>query len=570
MADDPTPPVHPLTAAIRNDGVLINALTGLGTERDVTQYTQVGYAPELSYREMAELAKVWPLSKICAAVPDAATSKWCELILPKGADPKILTAFNQYRNVVGTRTKDSDLRDEELASDRDCFNWAGYLANVYRGSAIVINVDDGRPASEPIDTRNIRTIRELEVLDSYQIYPDILRINNPLKASHYNLLISPDWHPGLANMFDRSGGRGLGLYPIHRSRVLRFPGVKVPPEIQRRNNGWDRSLLESIWEQYSSWEEVTSGVRNLVKDYSLFVYQLSGLGDMVLQEQEDKIRARVRALQMGASIFGGILLDKDSESVNFMQRQFSGLKELADSFRDLLIGASGIPHTILFGESPSGLGATGESEQQNWAATVSTYQQNIVLPRLLRLYQLIFLTKDGPTQGEPLMGWDVKFAPIFEQTEAEIIANRASQANIDNIYLQGQVLVPEEVRQSRFGQPYSYETTLDPKAWKKAQQSESPAPTPASEPEVGAPPPDAPQMEPEDLSLADLEAARSDSLRIDLGDRFSDRVLHAQAQQEARSRFRIWPSAYASGWLTQRYKTLYRQKHGSLKNAFTR
>ncbi|MEM9150636.1 MAG: phage portal protein [Cyanobacteria bacterium P01_F01_bin.3] len=543
----------------RNDGVLINTLTGIGTDKDATTHTQVGTAHRLGQGALDQLCQIWPLDVACTAFPDAATAKGWSIKWPEGTSDEVKEKFETYRNVIGTRTKDDDLRDQPIASDREIVRWAGFLANVYRGAAIVLNVDDGRSPQEPIDTNNIRTIREIEVLDSFQIYPDPTRVANPLKASHYHLQITPDWHPGLISMFQGRLSRqgSYYTYPIHRSRVIRIPGRPVPPQVMRYNNGWDRSLLETVWDQFAAWESVTKGVENLIRDYSLFVYRMSGFGDMILEEDEGAIRKRVEAMRLMSSVLGGLILDKEDEEVNFVARQFSGLNDLVASFRDMLIGALGIPHTILFGESPGGLGATGESEEKTWAKKVQAYQEGWPLAALTRMYQLMFLAKDGPTGGQALKGWSITFNPLLEQTEAEKIANRASQAQTDSTYLQSQVLSPVEIRQSRFGgTEYSFETTLDEKAYNKMQEQEADAPATGQTPPAGqdstpaTPPPD---LEPEQMSLEDLQWMRGDSMRFDAD-------LHQQAISEAKAKFQIWPSRYATAWRDRRYKELCQSK----------
>ena len=50
--------------------------------------------------------------------------------------------------------------------------------------------------------------------------------------------------------------------------------------------------------------------------------------------------------------------------------------------------------------------------------------------------------------------------------------------------------------------------------------------------------------------------------------KFTDEALHQQAIAEAKSKFAIWPSAYASGWATRRYKELYKAKKGRSAGAF--
>lgn len=50
--------------------------------------------------------------------------------------------------------------------------------------------------------------------------------------------------------------------------------------------------------------------------------------------------------------------------------------------------------------------------------------------------------------------------------------------------------------------------------------------------------------------------------------KFTDKALHAQAVAAAKRKFSVWPSAYASGFVVQHYKRLYKKKHGRTGGAF--
>jgi len=50
--------------------------------------------------------------------------------------------------------------------------------------------------------------------------------------------------------------------------------------------------------------------------------------------------------------------------------------------------------------------------------------------------------------------------------------------------------------------------------------------------------------------------------------KFRDKALHSKAVAAAKRKFKVWPSAYASGYVVQQYKRLYKEKHGSLAGAF--
>jgi hypothetical protein len=59
----------------------------------------------------------------------------------------------------------------------------------------------------------------------------------------------------------------------------------------------------------------------------------------------------------------------------------------------------------------------------------------------------------------------------------------------------------------------------------------------------------------------DLEEIRGDVT-------FTDKELHSRAVSAAKAKFKVWPSAYASGYVVQQYKQMYKKKHGSLSGAF--
>lgn len=539
--------------ATRNDGALINTLTGMGTDRSKAAFTQVGLS-SANYHvqtELDQLAEAWPLNEICRALPEAATNKWCHVTLSKEKDG-VIEAFNKYRDRIGARTSGGeDHIDHDLTSDAAIFSEAGFLANCYHGSAIVLNIDDGRPPWEPIDLGKIKTISGLVVLDSYQLEPDFAGVWNPIYATHYNMLtplgtVGPEvLGKGFAQV------AGFRSFKIHASRVIRFPGVRTTTNGRRFNRGWDGSLLGKVWDAYRRWESSQASVEELLADYSLFVYKMKGLSEMITEEGvEQDLGRRVESFRLMASVMKGLMIDAEEESVEWLTRSFNGIREITDSFRDTLIGASGIPHTVLFGESPSGLGATGESEQRTWAQQVATYQSTVVKPRLKRLYRLIWLAKDGPTKGKEPEGWDVTFPSIYEPTESEIISNRAAIAGADQSYKDMGVLAPEEIRQSRFGGPnWSYEVTLDDAAYKKAQEE-------AAAQQGGAP---AEPEFPEDAPL-DEEVGFEEEFEADLEtvEQLDSDPLWEQAVTAGKKRFKLHNSAWFKSWVQQEYRRLCR------------
>jgi hypothetical protein len=63
-------------------------------------------------------------------------------------------------------------------------------ASLFGGAVILMYIDDGRSADQPVDFRNIRAIEGMEVLDRWQIAPVINEdaLYDYSKATHYQII----------------------------------------------------------------------------------------------------------------------------------------------------------------------------------------------------------------------------------------------------------------------------------------------------------------------------------------------------------------------------------------------
>jgi hypothetical protein len=262
-------------------------------------------------------------------------------------------------------------------------------------------------------------------------------------------------------------------YIIDKSRIIRFDadGIRATPDMLRKNQGWTKSLLAALWEDYLEWKTSLKATGAMVQDASIFIYKLKDLSAMMKSKDSLLLEGRIKLFRSMLSVIGGAIIDAEKESMEFISRNFAGVPEVANQQRDNFIGVSDIPHTKLFGESPSGLGASGESEQKDWASTIADFQTSKWRKKLRGLFKLIFLSKEGPTKGELIKGWSIKFHNLMVESEAEKISNMATMASTDQTYISAGVLLIEEVRKSRFGKSgFSIETTLDDALFKKQQE----------------------------------------------------------------------------------------------------
>lgn len=512
----------------REDGAIVNALTGIGTALDRTESIQVGFSAKLSPQRQEELFLNPIVQNICCAYASEGTRAGWEITL--GGDkqnPKLIQDFDNYRAAIG-----SEDDDDELISDVELVKTAQIWANIYGGAALVLNIDDGQSPENPVDITKIKTIKSVEILDRHRITPDLTKTTNPLRPTHYRILIAarPGDRLNLDNdsKLQKTAKGDYYTYPIHRSRIIRFDGrdgKMLPPDLMSRQGNWGQSSIDAIWDDFKLFENVYHSIGAMIDDASLFVYYAKGLKKQVEGGKEGILRSRFAALRFGAKNLGGAALDFDEEKIEWLSRQFAGLPELSDRFRDRLVVVSGLPTTVILGRGPLGLAAqgTGDAEEQVWERMVNTWQETVLRRKLHRMLRYIWLAKDGPTKGKEPEDWGFTYKPLRVQSEQEKLDVRASASNTYLSYLRDGVLTADEVRNSQFGgSEYSIEIKLDQKAWdeqKKKAEEEANAFGGYDPAAMGLPPEEAAAAPPEEQvvqdSLTQSPVPSPQSLRTD-------------------------------------------------------
>ena len=539
---------HNGQSSLRVDG-LVNALTGMGTSRDKSQYTGSSPIVFLTQEELENLYSEWIPKRIVDIVAEQSTRKGFKVLFGgEGAAAEEVTGIEQVIEDLYI------LENLGLASKN---------ARLFGGAVILLYIDDGRSADQPVDYRNIRAIEGMEVLDRWQIAPMINEdsLYDYSKATYYQI-ISGDLirQPQLVN--------------IHKDRILRFDGEWLPYRIRQRNYGWGMSTLQSVYDSFRFYSTGISSAATLLTEFDIFVHKLRGLSSMLAAGKEKDVRDRLVLNDMSKSIYRGYAIDAEKEELEFISRNFGGVGEILEKLRIDIIGASQIPHTILFGESPGGLGSTGRSEERDFAKHLGDYQSTHYKRPLQHLMKMIMLSKEGPTKGKLPESWRIKFNDLFELNEREKADVRARVAAVDGRYIQLGVLHPQEVADARYGgSEWSMELTLDPSLPRELPQAagQKAVPPGGRDPlneENGTLPMDGSREVQDAAGLylpGDLEKKRGEEKE---DAEFKDKELHQQAVAAAKNKFKEWPSAVAGAYVTRKYKELYKRKHGSTEGAF--
>jgi len=380
---------------------------------------------------------------IIDCVPDEALRQGLEVTTgDEGADALLAAALTR----LGAREKLSEA-------------WA--WGRLYGGGALFVGADDGRQPPETLDLASVRSVRFLTVLEARDLTPSQW-VTDPLDPNFGDVEVY--------RLARSGGGGGNDSREVHASRLIRFYGARTTQRRRAQLGGWGVSELQRVYDKLQQFNATFAAVGELLQDGSQGVFKVKDLFELMSEDRRGDLKTRMETLDMSKSVAKSILVDADTESYERVESTaMAGYPDVLDRFALWLAGAARIPATILMGQAPAGLNATGDSDIRWFYDRVRTQQQNILAPAVLRLSRIVCAAKDGPTGGVIPATLTPTFPPLWQMTDAEKADLRAKQATTDQVYITAQVLTPEEVAIARFGGEWSGETTIDLDARREAQ-----------------------------------------------------------------------------------------------------
>lgn len=338
-----------------------------------------------------------------------------------------------------------DLEWEEKATT--AIKWA----RLYGGSIIVMLIDDGRGLEEPVDWENIRSIDELRVFERAVVSPD------------YSSLYMQDYGGrGKANRTSRFGepeyyyvSSMYGSFMVHESRCLVFRNGVLPEQISNTTyQMWGMPEYIRIKRALRETTTAHTDATRLLERSVQAVYAMKNLSQILATDEgEDNVVKRLQLIDMARNLLNSIAIDADGESYEFKSYSFSGVKDVIDSTCNMLSSLTNIPQTLLFGRSPAGMDATGQSDLENYYNFVERIQKLMLKKNLRYLMDIVF--RAGVASGEIMEEPDYKlqFNPLWnlsDTDQATVDKTKADTAFVKaqtaQLYVDMQVLDPSEIR----------------------------------------------------------------------------------------------------------------------------
>lgn len=361
----------------------------------------------------------------------------------------------------------------------------------YGGAAILLGLNDGEDAAEPVDLTKLESVDWLAVLRPREVWP----------ASYYRDPLHEKFGEPKFYTVQRetAGSVTAPQVKVHASRVIRFDGSWVSQLARSENRGWGDNIFTRIFPVLADFSSVWASSSALMQDFAQAVFKMKGLAELLMQPGDagtKTVTARATAIDMGRSVARAMLID-ETEEFKREATPITGLSDLLDRWCNLLAAVADIPVTVLMGMAPAGLNATGDADIQNWYDTLEAEREEDLQPQVEYLVRLLFLSKEGPTDGVEPASWEIGWAPLGQLDELQEAERNLKQAQADKVYIDATVVSPEEVAVSRFGgTKYSSRTVLDKEARKVEPPSGANVPPPTLPPGFGGGKPGAPGAKP--------------------------------------------------------------------------
>ena len=225
----------------------------------------------------------------------------------------------------------------------------------------------------------------------------------------------PDYgYPKYYTVTDPAGG---GSVKIHYSRVIRFTGNTLPFWEEIAEMQWGASVVESVFDELRKRDNVSWNIAQLTFMANIRVLKMQDLGQLLAATDNESQAELLRTLEAQNMLLNnmGMQVMDAADGLETHQYTFGGLADCYQQFIMDISGAAEIPVTRLFGRSPSGLNATGESDLQNYYDMIAEKQESYLRPILNKVLPPFIISTLGSLPDD----FDFEFDPVAEPSDKE-------------------------------------------------------------------------------------------------------------------------------------------------------
>jgi len=373
---------NPLAALGLGSSNLLNA-----TQYQLTRLTRDYNLLNTLYRNS------WIAKKIINAVPNDMVKNWFSITAE--LSPEVQDRYTKLEQKTKVREKILE---------------GLYWGRLYGGAAAIMMIDGHEDMlEEPLIVDDVLpgSFCGLMIVDRWSgIYPSIEIVEEITDTAF-----------GMPMYYEVRDVATAEMQRVHHSRVIRFTGRKLPFWENQAEMLWGASELEHVFDELAKRDNTSWNIAALVFQANLLVNKVDGLDQLlsVTDQQMQNDYFNVKSAQNKMRSNTSMMIIGKQDEVSALQYTFAGLNDIYESFMMDVSGAAEIPVTILFGRSPAGMNATGESDLQNYYDNVSRSQETQLKPAIDQLLPVMFMSEFGAVPND--LG--IKFNPIKTMSAQE-------------------------------------------------------------------------------------------------------------------------------------------------------
>lgn len=308
-------------------------------------------------------------------------------------------------------------------------------SQLFGGALGIIGADDAQTYEKPLNEKRLRNIHHIHVYNRWRVQFQTTDLYSDPQNPKFG---TPEFY----RIFPLFGSP----FRVHESRTIRMDGSPVDDMGAWQNNGWGDSVLQCCFDELRQLSGVYDSAESIVDDFITSTITMKGLADLIANDEEGLIIKRLNIMDRARHVTNSRLLDGDSETFAKVASSVSGLPEMMDRFMNKLSSVTGIPVTLLMGQAPAGLNATGDSDLSNWDDKVRGLQIKNMKEPIERLTRLVFLSSDYYFKGQEPENWWVEFRPLRIPSAKQVAELDKSQADTLAVLISNGIISPDEAR----------------------------------------------------------------------------------------------------------------------------
>jgi hypothetical protein len=407
-----------------------NWMTGQGGVNDPASATRFLYAATESWQEIRNMVRAqWLARKVVWKKPQDMLRPGYDLVwegLGEKEKGKKNTDGDRVRSALMRKWAANAMLVKVMAMGREF------------GGAVLVPIIKGQLLKEPLPVKNGQVDYSSITKGSLQR----IFVFDRWRATHNgqidNDMNSPNCGNPMSHMLTGVAG-GLAGQEVHWTRVLRFGGDEVDEYTRISNAYWDDSVLQVVIEPIKQYSMLTSAITSLVpKARQEIIYAEKAAAMAATASGQQQMAARYAAAHRLASLWNVLVLDMKTEKSEQRTFNFGGLDKIWEKAMKEIAGAFGYPVSVLFGDEPAGLNATGDASLRNYYDNLAAERDNTFKAKHLTLLEWIVRDELGSVPD----GFDVVYRPFWEPTAMEKATINKTRAEADHIRIDDQVITP--------------------------------------------------------------------------------------------------------------------------------